>query len=207
MTEQNIPETPAGDWFNQWLSTGTVAQRSIDVYGRPDLLATYETLERRYQLAVAEEEAGAERAVGETGPETILEEMQRVHEEWQASKTTWYIRALNDEEQSEILSSLNDVPKLAKDATDEQKDERNRTLARIGAENDIRTVAAALVKIENQAGDVVKTSITEDEVRALAQKLGSAQISRLAGAAVVATRADAAVPVPSSRTNSKSDRG
>ena len=36
---------PAGDdWFDSWLETGTVSQRSVDVYGRPDLYAQYENL-------------------------------------------------------------------------------------------------------------------------------------------------------------------
>ena len=33
---------PAGDdWFDTWLETGAVAQRSVNIYGRPDLFAKY----------------------------------------------------------------------------------------------------------------------------------------------------------------------
>ena len=40
--DMNTSPVPAGDdWFDSWLSTGTVAQRSVDIYGQPDLLAEY----------------------------------------------------------------------------------------------------------------------------------------------------------------------
>lgn len=220
MTENTAPNpaddstaVPAGDdWFDSWLETGTVSQRSVDVYGRPDLYAQYENLERQYAIAQAKEKNGPERDLTEmSASNQILEDMEQLYAAWTKSKTTWYIRALNEDEIDAIKDGI-DFPTepefkkgMAEGAKKEvqAKFERDKTHAESLA--NFGMVSAALVKVTNQAGDVVKESITRDEVKAMRSKIGDLQILRLVAAAMVASTQEPTMPVPLSPTNSNDD--
>jgi hypothetical protein len=67
-------------------------------------------------------------------------------------------------------------------------------------------VARSLVKIENSLGEVVRESITPEQVKVMREKLGDQQILRLVAAAMVAATQEVSIPVPFSQSSSKSDR-
>lgn len=203
---------PAGDdWFDSWLETGTVSQRSVDVYGRPDLYAQYEDLERKYAIAQAKERQGSgpERDLTEMSEANqILEAMEKLYSAWTKSKTTWFIRALNEDEIDRIKAAANfpTEPKfkdgMAEGAKKEVRDKYERENSRANSESNFGMVAAALVKVTNSNGDTVKESITPAEVEKMRAKIGDLQILRLVSAAMVASTQEPTMPVPLSPTNS-----
>lgn len=206
MSDVNVGESvPVGDDFlDRWLETGTVAQRSVVVYGRPDLFAEYEDLER--QLRVAEQAAKGDQSLGETGVDTIIEEMERVYGEWMESKTTWFIRALTEDEQAEARKAGKFPKDLPDDATEAQKAKHEKQTAEAASRVNCAAISKALVKIENHKGEVVATSITPEQVDRFRQRLGERQMVNLIAASMVASSEDAEIPVPFSRRSSETDR-
>lgn len=206
---------PAGDdWFDQWIDAGTVSQRSVDVYGRPDLYAQYEDLERKYAVAQAKErKGGPERDLTEMSEANqILEAMEKLYGAWMKSKTTWFIRALNEDEIDSIKDAANfpTEPKfkdgMAEGAKKEVQAKYERELTRANSESNFGMVSAALVKVTNPSGDTVKESITPAEVEKMRAKIGDLQILRLVSAAMVASTQEPTMPVPLSPTNSNDDQ-
>lgn len=195
----------ATDVFTQWLNTGTVSQRSIDIYSRPDLFAQYERLER--ELAVAREvEKSGDRALGHTGSAAIEERIEALYNEWQASKMVWFIRALSGEELDRI-SDESDLPKaLGEDATDEEKEAHRRKSREANTRSNIKSIVAAVVKIEDAEGNVVRESVTEDEMWAMRDQFGEQQVLKLVTAALVASTSEVAMPVPTSSSSSKENQ-
>ena len=195
----------ATDIFTQWLNTGTVSQRSIDIYSRPDLFAQYERLER--ELAVAREvEKAGDRALGHTGSAAIEERIEALYQEWQASKMVWFIRALSGEELDRI-SDESDFPKaLGENATDEEKDAHRRKEREANTRSNIKSIVAAVVKIEDAEGNVVRESVTEDEMWAMRDQFGEQQVLKLVTAALVASTSEVAMPVPTSSSSSKENQ-
>lgn len=87
--------------LTDWLSGATVAEMSVDVYQRPDLLGKINEWERRLERATA---AGdAERSAGEPDPIAALEaEGEALLAELEASKSVWYMRALSSDDEDAI---------------------------------------------------------------------------------------------------------
>lgn len=97
--------------FDAWLDGATVAESSVDVYQKLDLLGVYEDWERRYEAA--KDVPAEERRMGEANPITALEaEGTKIIENLRASKTTWYLAALATEDEQEIIEAhpLPEVP-------------------------------------------------------------------------------------------------
>lgn len=221
MTENTAPTpiddstpVPAGDdWFDSWLETGTVSQRSVDVYGRPDYYAEYEALERKYAIAQAQEKnGGVERDLTEmSASNQILEAMEDLYSKWMKSKTTWFMRALNEDEIDAARDEANfpTEPKfkdgMAEGAKKEVQAKYERAKTKADAIANYSMVSKSLVKVTNQAGDTVKESITTAEVEKTRAKIGDLQILRLVSAAMVASTQEPTMPVPLSPTNSNDD--
>lgn len=217
MTENTTPEpvedsaaVPAGDdWFDSWLETGTVSQRSVDVYGRPDYYAQYEDLERKYAIAQAKEKNGPERDLTEMSEANqILEAMEKLYGAWMKSKTTWFMRALNEDEIDEAKEAADfpTEPKfkegMAEGAKKEVQAKYERAKTKADAVSNYSMISKSLVKVTNQAGDTVKESITAAEVEKMRAKIGDLQILRLVSAAMIASTQEPTMPVPLSPTNS-----
>ena len=205
--ELNVGESvPAGDdWFDAWLNTGTVAQRSVEIYGRPDLFAEFEALERQLSVAKEIEESG-DKVLGDTGVDTIEKKMEDLYAEWQKSKTTWFIRALTSSEVEKIKDDCGFPDEIPDDADKDARKEHDKAVEAANTKANHEMVARALVKVQNPSGDTVKDSITPAEVAALQKKLGDTQILRLVAAAMVAMTQEVSIPVPLSRKNSKNAR-
>lgn len=193
------------DVFNQWLNSGTVAQRSVDIYSRPDLFARYESLARQHEAAAAVEKAG-EKSLGSPGTEAIEAQMEELYQEWRASKMTWFIRALNASEIDEVRDASNYPEELGKDASEEDKKAFEKAEREARDTSNVLTVAKAVVKIENPDGEVIRDHVSVDEMRAMRVQLGDTQVMRLVAAALVASTQEVEMPVPFSSRNSKKDR-
>lgn len=86
--------------FDDWIGGATISKRSVPIYGKPGLYAEYQELERRLSLLEDMGEAGAEFAGSESGQ--IERRMREIYDEWQASKSTWTVRALDFDEVDEL---------------------------------------------------------------------------------------------------------
>lgn len=203
----NVGEAvPAGEgWFDSWLNTGTVAQRSVEVYGRPDLFAEFESLDRQLSVAREVEESG-DKVLGASGAETIEQKMEDLYAEWQKSKTTWFIRALTAAEIDKIKDDCGFPADLADDADEKAQKTYQKAADKANTKANHEMVARSLVKVQNPAGETVKESIKPAEVAQLQARLGDTQILRLVAAAMVAMTQEVSIPVPLSRKNSKSAR-
>lgn len=130
MTEQTQSEAVPVDFnLDDWIDGGTVTQRSVDIYARPDLMAEYEDWERRYKPAEARAKQVGDEAGLDDGDElaTLLAEGERIYSEWMASKTTWYVRALSDEEINEInerTPKFDALPEFAEKPPAEPRDRK-----------------------------------------------------------------------------------
>lgn len=221
MNENTTPEpvedsaaVPAGDdWFDSWLETGTVSQRSVDVYGRPDYYAQYEDLERKYAIAQAKEKNGPERDLTEmSASNQILEDMEKLYTAWMKSKTTWFMRALNEDEIDEAKEAADfpTEPKfkdgMAEEAKKHVRTKYEKEQTRASSQSNYGMIAAALVKVTNSKDEVVKESITATEVEKMREKIGDLQILRLVSAAMIASTQEPTMPVPLSPTNSNDDQ-
>lgn len=84
-----------------WLGGATVAEASVEVYQRPDLLARIEEWRRRYERA--EQSDVGERSAGEEDPLAALEaEGEALVAELEASKSVWFLRALSSADEKAI---------------------------------------------------------------------------------------------------------
>lgn len=201
---------PAGDdWFDNWLTTGTVAQRSVDIYGRPDLMAEYDQLQRKLSTAeqIERSENGKELSNTEQRESTvILEQMEKLYDDWSRSKTTWFIRALSADEARTINKESDGIEEPGNDASEADKAAYREQIEELNERTDLMAVETALVRVEDHQGNTVMTSITLPKLRALRDKVGQMQMNRLVQASLVASSQEPSMPVPLSRSNSKTDR-
>lgn len=118
MNDQNTPDTSAGDELQDfdvldWITSGTVARRTITIYNDPALADEMERLETEYGKALLEEDTTAgERTISERpASEVILEQMQAVYDRWQASKAEWTVEALSSDAINEVTDLVPNAPR------------------------------------------------------------------------------------------------
>lgn len=105
MTDINVSaESAQSIDLEAWLGGATVAEASVDVYQRPDLLARIEEWQRRYERAEDfERQTGGERSAGEEDPLAALDaEGEALLADLAASRSTWYLRALSSADEQAI---------------------------------------------------------------------------------------------------------
>lgn len=199
---------PAGeDWFDSWLSTGTVAQRSVDIYGSPNLMADYDQLKRKLDIAEQREKGGVELSNTEQRESTqILEQMEKLYSDWMKSKSTWFIRALSYEETKAINKEADGLEEPGEKATQAEKDEYQQKVEEVNERTDLMAIQQALVRVEDANGSTVMEDITIPQLRNLKAKIGMLQMSRLVQASLVASSQEPNMPVPLSQSNLKNDR-
>lgn len=207
--DMNTSPVPAGDdWFDSWLSTGTVAQRSVDIYGQPGLLAEYEKLQRKLEVAEQlERSEQVELSNTEQRESTqILEKMEKLYEDWTNSKTTWFIRALSPEEAKEINQEADGLEEPDEKAPAAEKAAYREKVEELNERTDLMAIEKALVRVEDANGRTVMESINLPRLRALRDKVGQYQMNRLVQASLIASSQEPKMPVPLSRSNSKNAR-
>lgn len=121
MTEQDQQDTTVADLIpadfdlDAWIGGAAVAERSVEIFARPDLVGTMEEWDRRYTLAEKRAKAAGDEASLADDDElaALAEEGERIHAAWLASKADWRVRALDvDTEMLPIARSAPEYPDL-----------------------------------------------------------------------------------------------
>src|SRR5665647_481743 len=83
-----------------WIQSGTVATRQVTIYNNPALAAEYEALEAEMKAAEQDiEDAAGDAPMSARDPrEDIRARMADLYARWEASKSTWTVRALSDDD-------------------------------------------------------------------------------------------------------------
>lgn len=216
MTQNPIPE---GDFdLDEWLSTGTLARRAVPIYNDPSLAAEFDVLAQRLSELEAMTK-GDESSVGESAEITeVYEQMTAVHERWEASKATWTVRALTEDEVKAIAEEHPDPepPEILRAKresgqvwSDEQRAEGQAFLAareEALTERNLAMIALAVVEVATSRGSA--NSVTVEQVRKLrGRPHGKQQVQRLIEAVTSATTGDIEIPRPTLPGRFDSDRG
>ncbi|EFQ82701.1 hypothetical protein HMPREF0063_11910 [Aeromicrobium marinum DSM 15272] len=184
--------------FDDWIAGATVSKRSVVIYGKAGLYATYQQLERDLAIATAVESPGE--SMGGSEASRIRKDLQAVYDEWMESKSTWVVRAVSDADwdavragdESEDLAPLVEPEKMEKPVepvlpekpTEAQK--KSHTVA-------VRKYAKALAAYE------AKVPAYREEIAAYLDELNLRLIRRVVVSVTIgsgATRtADGDVPV------------
>lgn len=220
-----------------WIESGTVARRKVDIYNDAALAEEADELQRQLD-ALGDDEDDPEGSVGEVSERTRIEQAMRdVYERWQASKATWTVRALSDAEIEEISGQvpLNPQPErpsrpapLPRTATKAEREAHDREVAAyeetVGefergplaewvkhAEHVQEERALHYISTAVVSVDTARGSTGAVSVEALRKMRqaphGKARIGKLYNAVLALTTGDTEIPVPKSLTSSENDRG
>jgi len=105
VTENTAPDQDTTPEFNldDWLAGATIAQASVDILQRPDLLARYDEWERRYERAQQIAKSNPDAGLDDEDPLLEIEaEGETLLAEISASRATWYVRGLQDDDANAI---------------------------------------------------------------------------------------------------------
>lgn len=182
--------TPESFDLDAWLDDAQRPQRSVKVYGRADLIAQMDELERRIKV---EEEAG-ERAVGDRTIPDLKDEWETLAAQFTASGLDVTVQGLNAADVKAVeddVLELDGLPPKAKDKrrADPTPDEQ----ARIGQ--------ALLAKA------IVSPPMTVEQVATLTDRIGEAQVMRLVTAWRLAGAQEFKVKAPFSQGSSTPGAG
>ncbi|GAA1992925.1 hypothetical protein GCM10009718_33310 [Isoptericola halotolerans] len=205
-----------------FVETGTIATREVVIY--TDHEAARRCQEIEAALDALDDDGPDDRKqdapLGAESDETRRAELEAEAEQWlerlQASKMTWTVRALSNDE---IKASFDVVaaPKMPvppkegvaqaiKDRWHERVEEYGRKKAEADEDRNLVLVANAVVGIETPAGST--GSVTVEQLKALRSKPhGQQWIDRLYTAVDAATSDEVEPPVPTSPGRSTSSRG
>ena len=92
------------DEFDAWIGGATISKRSVAIYAKPGLFAEYQELARERE--VLEEAEQGEGSLGDDRLSVIDARMSDLYDEWLASKSTWIVRALLDEDYKAVKEGL-----------------------------------------------------------------------------------------------------
>lgn len=215
MSENTTSEALPTDFenaFDDWIGGATISKRSVLIYGKPGLFADFEQLEREHN--VASEIEKHEKSLGGTELAAIEVKMQTLYDEWQASKSTWVVRAL-DADQFEELRAQFDAPdepvEPAKGADDAAKaayakavKAYERETIRIANELNLAIIAKAVTRIEFANGKSAD-SISVEQLRTMGKRLGERQLLSLINASQLAMYQEPEIPAFFSRDSSEED--
>lgn len=223
MTTNPTPEPdetiPADFDFMAWLTSGTVATRTVEIHNDPALVAEFEALDR--ELKAVERKyarAGGDAPLDEDDPRpAILARMEELADRWDASKSLWTVRALSDDEvqatfdpeQGGIAVPRQPLPPLpaqgdkARERFVEKFADWERRNEAANKARRLLIIAAALESIESPQGRRERVdgqpAVTLDELRAMAARPhGETWITKLDKAVTAATKEDGEVPRPTS---------
>jgi len=200
--------------FDDWIGGAAIAMRSVEIYGKPGLFAEWEHLARLVDRA--ERLAEADESLAETGELADLRERQQaLYDEWMASKSTWYVRALTQEQAKAVddqIASYDDPKEPADNADEATREAYEAAVKEVEAKRDeanderaLRMIVAALDHVEFANGSRLD-AITIEQLRVMRGKLGERQILTLMSAATAASYQEPEIPAPFSRRTSQTDQ-
>jgi len=118
----DVDEAPDAESFDAaaWLSGATSTVRSVTVYGRADLVAEIDELDRLARIA--RQVPDEDRSLGDPSPEGLEERREDVYRQWAASALTIRVEGRSDDRRAAI------VKRLKKDGVTLDKDGNEETL-------------------------------------------------------------------------------
>ncbi|QAY69986.1 hypothetical protein [Xylanimonas protaetiae] len=219
---------PAFD-LDSWISGLAPTERSVDIYGNTQVFGEAEHLKRELATLEADQAAGIDEQsiVTDARVQEILDRLGVLWEVQQASKTTWYVTAL-DGETVKAINKAHPVPdslpepeapskgvppavrgQYEKAHADWAKKNPKHEEKRAAAlnERNLAQVAAAVVRIEDRHGNVVADHVTVAQLKAIeAKPHGPLQVGRLLQAAAQAKFGEPVIDAPFSSATSRSGR-
>ena len=222
-TDTSVDATPAPEEFassgalDEWIDGATVAKRSVPIYGNPGLYAEYEDLERKLSAAKLQAEVEDE-SLGDAGVQEVEQQMRVLLEKFRASKATWTVRALADEDFKAIRAAV-DWPTEPKEPKEpDEKDPEKARMLKAAHEVSMAAYEAELKEYEEQMaalGDQVNLEIlakavcditfadgrrsdgvTVEQLQRLRKKLGERQLLTLIQTSQRVTYEEPKVPAP-----------
>lgn len=206
--------------LDAWLNGAKRTERSVTVYGRPDLLAVIDTLEA--EKRVVENIPAEDRAMSDGDGSHLQEQIDALYLQMGESKLDLRVTFLDDEEQKKIRDEVErDLEEEADAASRKAATEARKKCARaeIKAPNEINevvrrmTTAAAEKVVEREiairtlAECIIEPVMSVSQVRALYKKLGDAQVGKITSALTQALIEAPEVQVPKSLTPSPAHDG
>lgn len=210
------------DAFDAWIEGGAVAQRSVVIYGKPQLYAQFQDLERQMTNLTAA--IGKDGTQGDSAMAELEGQYQALYDEWMAAKSTWYVHALSDDDKTLVRNGIPDFDRLPADATDADKAKRSREIEAAQVEANLRTVAVGTLRIDLagttlqlppitkviDGDDASKKQAMKDvdrivhKLRAMVRKIGDEGVLKLLTAIAEAAETQVDLPAPKSRKRSES---
>lgn len=200
--------------FDEWLETGTVAQRTVILQNDRALPDRIANLQRQYRIAqdVLERQGGETSVTDQNNLAEIERALDEEYAKWEESKEVWVVRALSEDELKTLREKhpVPDMPEVADsdNLTDEEDaaiQEWAKECKAIREAADLDYLATAFVSLTTSKGTI--TSITPEQLAALARRPGRQKdITTLLTEAVAAVQEDVELPAPFSRATSKDDQ-
>ena len=218
-TPDLIPSEDAAQPFDldAWIDGISPTQRSVMIYARPDLFGRYEALQRDITVLERVAKSGEASVTDQEQLSALYTERETLFEQQQASKTTWYVQAL-DNDVLAAITKAHPVPDLPAEPTepakgapqslhDKYRAEQKKWAAKVerlapkraaaGDEQNLAFIAAAVVRIEDHTGRTVATTVTVEQLRAFKKKpRGDVQLGSLLTAAMQAKATEPVIPAP-----------
>ena len=202
------------DAFDDWIGGASISKRSLVIFGKPGLYARMQELEREYARAV--DHHGGEAALGESDVPRIEAEMEEIVAEWQASKSTWTVRPLSDEQTKAIKAEVGIEPRRPARPPENAPAGDHATYARKfktfdDAEGEyadavnLRVIVAAVESIKFADGRTT-AGVTLEQLQAMRSALGDVQLQKLINETTLATAEEPVIEAPKSRKSSQADQ-
>jgi hypothetical protein len=175
MTESLHPvPDPAEFDFEEFLSDARLAEESVTVYKRADVIAELSDLKRRIQL---EDRAnGGERAASEEALTPLEQEYKALLETFSESALTIYVRALTDEE-------LREQRKLTEERTKELPPQD------ANLEFGYDLLARSIIAMKSARGERKPVTFNASKVKTLRKAIGDTQVDMILKARQMAQNA------------------
>jgi len=212
MSESTPIVTDFDTEFEAWLEGADLPQRSVVIYSKPQLFSTIQDLRRRRENL--EKAIGKDASQGDTELDELAADEESVYAEWMASKSTWFVHALSDDQKTLVREGIPTFKRLPEDAPDADKAKLARQIEAAQVEANLRTVAVATIKIElhDKTLELPKIENVKDlervanKLRAMVKKIGDESVLKLIIAIGEAAENSEEIAVPKSRKQSESDQ-
>lgn len=209
--------------IDSWIAGGTVTKRSVEIYLDKAVHAEIDEILREHEVLERElAQVGGDESLSDPRLADLNSRLEQLRERREASKTTWIVRALTEDDFADLRSKMDlapefpdlpDVPEaLPEDASEEAKVEHERALAAVRsaqpaleqyerdaaewtAKFNMLSVARAVDEVRHANGKVAR-GVTTQTLEGLRAKFGSKPLTRLMEAAAAASVEEPEIPGP-----------
>lgn len=214
--------------LDTWIDGVSAAQRSVPIYARPDLFGRYEEIQRQITTLEKVTKTGEGSITDQEELGALYAEREALYEQQKASKTTWYVQALD----SDVIQAINeehpvpDLPEAPKEpaanAPQSVQDKYRAALKRYQDKvtklapkrteaadaRNVAFIAAAVVRIADHTDRTLATTVTIPQLRALqAKPFGPIQLGSLLTASFQAKAGEPVIPAPFSPSRQENAQG